>query len=108
MPPTPAHGYIESTSCDSFYNNVTTYKCNDGYRLVGEPQLTCGKDGMWRPTVAPTCEGMWYNAQIFFINLFFLTERKRQSLFQRQLKMTNTNQYQIRIKTIKCFIHVFM
>lgn len=36
-------------------DSTVTYFCNDKYRLRGNSELTCSKDGKWSPTQLPRC-----------------------------------------------------
>ena len=36
-------------------DSTVTYVCNDKYRLRGNSELTCSKNGKWSPTQLPRC-----------------------------------------------------
>ncbi|XP_049921038.1 regulator of complement activation group 2 gene 1 isoform X8 [Epinephelus moara] len=37
------------------YQSLVTYQCKPGYKMIGEPTLTCGRDGEWSPGL-PECQ----------------------------------------------------
>ena len=43
-------------------NSVAVYSCNEGFELVGLPNITCQADATW--TMAPICESK--SMQLFF------------------------------------------
>lgn len=40
------------------YGDVVTFKCNEGYNLVGSSSRTCKTDNNWNGT-QPTCQSMY-------------------------------------------------
>ncbi|XP_019625813.1 PREDICTED: LOW QUALITY PROTEIN: sushi, von Willebrand factor type A, EGF and pentraxin domain-containing protein 1-like [Branchiostoma belcheri] len=45
----------QSTTTESCYNDVATFSCAPGFRLVSRGDVVCGADGTWRGDV-PFCE----------------------------------------------------
>lgn len=54
-------GFIENAeligNMFTFPHNVT-YKCNEGYRMIGLATKYCSKSGRWQPQSVPYCEGI--------------------------------------------------
>ena len=49
----PTNGVVEATgNCEG---DTVTYRCNDGFELVGAAVLTCQSTGMWDSS-PPVCQ----------------------------------------------------
>lgn len=48
------------------YNGQRKFKCNSGYKMVGEAKQVCGETGQWQPPSGPVCvqaavqSGKWW------------------------------------------------
>ncbi|XP_021097955.1 C4b-binding protein alpha chain isoform X1 [Heterocephalus glaber] len=61
VPPSIAHGHYEKVS--SYFSSYTfVYKCDEGYKLVGQEKLSC-KDSQWLPE-APQCKAQCLKPKI--------------------------------------------
>lgn len=52
------------------WQEVVTYSCFDGFRLVGLPSRLCGDAGMWSGSL-PDCLGVYCTVSVFFCLLSF-------------------------------------
>ncbi|XP_042114008.2 C4b-binding protein alpha chain isoform X4 [Peromyscus maniculatus bairdii] len=61
FPPNIAHGNYTTTST-SYFTTVATYRCDKGYRLVGEANISCWLS-QWR-SAAPQCKALCQKPEI--------------------------------------------
>lgn len=48
-------GYFEPQKDEFTVGSIVKYVCNGKYRLRGNAELMCTKDGKWSPTKLPRC-----------------------------------------------------
>ena len=55
--PAPAENavYDQEYPDELFPGDTVTYRCDDGYRLIGSATIVCQYDGRWNASI-PTCE----------------------------------------------------
>ena len=51
----PVNGRVSLVEGTSF-GDTAAYSCREGYSLSGTASRSCGADGQWSPSPAPTCQ----------------------------------------------------
>ena len=55
-PPLTLPIYVTASTADNHLNVTVTFKCDDGYSLVGDAMTTCSwPNGVWSPRTVPQC-----------------------------------------------------
>lgn len=94
----PPDGQVKPDSCRTYpeYDTTCHFSCSQGYRLRGEPIVTCLSDGLWSGNTTTFCKG-WF---IFVITIRYTKEtycnsqRKTHQIAQiRHLEPQKKRQY---------------
>ena len=64
----PIHGTFKKCSTKPMYGESCTFKCNEGYTMIGEDRRVCerheGNSSTYWDGVQPECQGMLHTNQI--------------------------------------------